>query len=142
MEALRTSATVGTAGVACALLIGKLIATTAAVGSGAPGGVVSPSLAVAGGAALASFVALDAFGVQLGGSKWDGILIAMAVGVAISVRSPLVALVMVAEMAGDARVLPLTALAVGVAIALDRAVDHVQRIAGKPVPIALHDEDG
>jgi CIC family chloride channel protein len=142
MEALRASATTGTAGIAFALLIGKLVATTAAVGSGAPGGVVSPSLAVAGGAALASFLALDLLGIQLGGSKWDGILIAMAVGVAISVRSPLVALVMVAEMAGDARVLPLTALAVGVAIALDRVVDHVQRIAGKRVPIALHDEDG
>ena len=142
MEALRTSATMSTAGVAVALLIGKLIATTAAVGSGAPGGVVSPSLAVAGGAALVSFVALDALGVQLGGSKWDGILIAMGVGVAISVRSPLVALVIVAEMAGDARVLPLAALAVGVAVALDRAVDHVQRSTGKPVPTALHDEDG
>lgn len=141
MEAVRTSATTGTIGVALALCLGKLVATSASIGSGAPGGVMSPSLAVSAGAALGSFLLLDGLGVHLAGSRWDGILIAMAVGVAVSVRAPLVALVLLAEMSGDLRLVPLSALAVAVAVGLDRLVDRTRRSGGHRVPARLHDED-
>jgi H+/Cl- antiporter ClcA len=98
-------------------------------------------LAVAAGAALGSFVVLDALGLHLGGSRWDGILIAMAIGVAVSVRAPMVAVVMLSEMTGDFRLLPLSALVVALAVLLDRRLDRRRRRAGHHVPATLHDED-
>lgn len=138
MEALRTSATTTTASVALALLLGKLVATSAAIGSGAPGGVVSPSLAVAGGAALTWILVLDALGVQLAGARWDAVLVAMSVGVAVSIRSPMVAVLMVPEMSGDLRLVPVTAVVVSVVVLLDQLVVRRRRsgLSG-----GLHDED-
>ncbi|MDO8388878.1 MAG: chloride channel protein [Actinomycetota bacterium] len=141
MEAVRASATTATAGVAVALVLWKLIATSAVVGAGAPGGVMSPSLAVAAGAALATFLALDAAGWRLGGSRWDGMLVAMAIGVAVSIRSPLVAVVMVAEMTGDVRVLPMSAFVVAVAVLLDRAVERRLPAARRTAHERVHDDD-
>lgn len=141
MEAVRSTATTATAGVALALCLGKLVATSATIGTGAPGGVVSPSLAVSAGAALGAFLLLGELDLHLGGSLWDGILIAMAIGVAVSVRAPLVAVVMLSEMAGDFRLLPLSALAVVLATGLDRLVDCHLRARNHLVPATLHDED-
>lgn len=141
MEAVRSTATTATAGVALALCLGKLVATSATIGSGAPGGVVSPSLAVSAGAALGAFVLLDSLGFHVTGARWDGILIAMTIGIAVSVRAPLVAVVMLSEMSGDFRLLPLSALVVALATGLDRLVDRHLRTRGHRVPPTLHDED-
>ncbi len=113
MEAIRYGVTDATLGVALALLIGKTIATTASIGSGAPGGVFSPSMAIAAGAALLSYTLLQRYGVVLPGSSWDGMLAAMAIGIAVGTQTPLVGIVAVSELAGDIRLLPICALSVG-----------------------------
>ena len=112
MEAIRRGLTGATIGLAVALLVGKIVATTAALGAGAPGGVFSPSMAVAAGAALLCFETLDRLGVSLPGSHWDGMLAAMSVGIAVGTKTPLVGVVVVAELAGDVRLLPLCAASV------------------------------
>lgn len=134
MEAIRTAATGPTVALALALLAGKLVATTFAIGAGAPGGIVSPSLAVAAGAALTTYHAAAELGITLGGSWWDGALVVMAVGLATSVRSPLVAIVMVGEMAGDLRIVPLSALTVGACYLLDAGVARLQAV---PLPLLV-----
>ncbi len=132
MEAIGRAATGPTVTLALVLLVGKLVATTFAIGAGAPGGIVSPSLAVAAGAALTTYHAAAELGLTLPGSWWDGMLVVMAVGLAASVRSPLVAIVMVAEMAGDLRLVPLSALIVGACYLLDAGVAHLQ---AAPLPL-------
>lgn len=145
MEAIRQAATEPTVALALALLAGKLVATTFAIGAGAPGGIVSPSLAVAAGAALTTYHAAAEIGLSLPGSWWDGMLVVMAVGLATSVRSPLVAVVMVAEMTGDLRLVPLNALIVGACYLLDCGVARLQAVplpllTGNPRRIVLDDD--
>lgn len=132
MEAIEQAATGPTVALALALLVGKLAATTFAIGAGAPGGIVSPSMAVAAGAALTTYHAAAELGMTLPGSWWDGALVAMAVGLAASVRSPLVAVVMVAEMTSDLRLVPLSALIVGACYLLDAGVARLQAV---PLPL-------
>lgn len=141
MEALRHASTGAGVGLALALAIGKLAATTATLGTGAPGGVLSPTLAVSAGWALLCVLGLEAVGVPLPGSHWDAMLVAMAVGVAVGLRSPLVAIVLVPEMVGDLTLLPITAVAVGAAVLLDHAIDVRRRSHGEAVPATLHGED-
>ncbi|MDH4074412.1 MAG: chloride channel protein [Acidimicrobiia bacterium] len=145
MEAIEQAATGATVALALTLMAGKLVATTFAIGAGAPGGIVSPSMAVAAGAALTTFHAVAELGVTLPGSWWDGALVAMAVGLAASVRSPLVAIVMVAEMTGDLRLVPLSALIVGACYLLDSGVARLQAVplpllAGNASRIVLDDD--
>jgi CIC family chloride channel protein len=132
MEAIRRGADLKTAtiGLALALCLGKLLATTAALGSGAPGGVFSPSMAVASGAALLCFEGLAKAGVTLPGSHWDGMLAAMSVGIAVGTRTPLVGIIVVAELAGDARLLPVCALSVGGAWLIEKVVQRVRDRSG------------
>ncbi len=140
MEAIRKGVTGATVGLALALCVGKLIATTASIGSGAPGGIFSPSMAVAAGAALLCFEGLAKAGVELPGSHWDGMLAAMSVGIAVGTRTPLVGIVVVAELAGDVRLLPVCVLSVGGAKLIEMAIQRLKHIRlGKPseVPVAL-----
>ena len=62
MDALREVPVAATYSLAAALLIGKIVGTTAALAAGTPGGVISPSMAVAGGAALFIALAVDSAG--------------------------------------------------------------------------------
>jgi hypothetical protein len=73
------------------LVVGKLIDTTAALGAGAPGGVLSPTMGVAGGTALLVLLAGDSFGAGVE-HPWDATVAAVAIGVAVGMRSPLVAI--------------------------------------------------
>lgn len=131
MEAIRqgapspTAVTGATIGLALALCLGKLIGTTASVGSGAPGGVFSPSMAVASGAALLCFEGLTKVGVTLPGSHWDGMLAAMSVGIAVGTRTPLVGIVVVAELAWDIRLVPVCAFSVGGAWLIEKGVQRL-----------------
>ncbi len=129
LEALRRGPTSATVTLGLALLIGKLVGTTAALGSGAPGGVLSPTLGVAAGCAL------------LIDNRWEAMVAAMAVGVAVGMRSPLVAVFLIPELLGDYwLVLPLVVI-VGVAYVLDRGIDKLVRRLGRVIPAGVYDED-
>lgn len=120
LEGLRYSATTITIAAGLALCVGKLFASSAAIGTGVPAGIFSPSLAVAGGAALATVRALEHLGVSSNGTTWTVMLAVMPVGIALGLRAPLVALFVVTEMSGDLRLLPVSALVVLFVVGLDR----------------------
>ncbi len=110
MEALRAASTDTTVSVALALALAKLAATAATLRLGVPGGVFSPSLAVSAGWALLAFIGLEAVGFDLPGARWDGMIAAMAVGIAVGLGSPLLAAVVIPEMVGNVSLLPVCAL--------------------------------
>lgn len=142
MEAIRLAATGPTLGLAAVLVFAKLAATSATIGSGAPGGLMSPSLSVAAGAALLSLHALGGLGVTItDAQRWDVMIALMAIGVAVSVQSPLTAVVLVPELTGDARLLPLAASAVLVAMSFESALVRRRALAAVAQPALLHDED-
>lgn len=138
MEALRESAVRTTITVALAMGLVKMLATAATLGSGLPGGVFSPSLAVSAGWALAAYAGLSELGLHLPGSRWDGMLAAMAVGVAVSLRAPWLGAVVVAEMSGDYRIMPICAVC---ALAAHWLNTHADRRANPTVTV-VHDDDG
>jgi len=91
------------AGLLTLLVLAKIIATAATVGSGAPGGVLGPSVFIGGaiGAALGALgMALfpDSFGEPL---RQSLIPVGMAGVLAATMRTPLAAIVIVAEMTGS-----------------------------------------
>ena len=142
MEAIRLAATGPTLGLAAVLVFAKLAATSATIGSGAPGGLMSPSLSVAAGAALLSLHALGGLGVTItDAQRWDVMIALMAIGVAVSVQSPLTAVVLVPELTGDARLLPLAVSAVLVAMSFESALVRRRALAAVAQPALLHDED-
>jgi CIC family chloride channel protein len=140
MEALQRGPVAATSTLAVALVVGKLVGTTAALGAGAPGGILSPTMAVAGGTALLVLLAANSLGVGVA-HPWDAMVAAMAIGIAVGMRSPLVAIFLIPELLGDyTLVLPL-AVVVGVAWLLDRSLDGVIRRIGAVVPSGIYDED-
>lgn len=140
MEALQRGPVAATSTLAVALVVGKLVGTTAALGAGAPGGVLSPTMAVAAGTALFVLLAADSLGVGVT-HPWDAMVAAMAIGVAVGMRSPLVAIFLIPELLGDyALVLPVVVV-VGAAWLLDRALDRVMLRIGAAVPSGIFDED-
>lgn len=142
MEAIREGFAKATVGLALALCVGKLIATTASIASGAPGGVFSPSMAVAAGAALLSYEAFTKAGVTLPGSHWDGMLAAMSVGIAVGTRTPLVGVVVVAELAGDVRLIPVCAASVAVAKLIEVSADRLRLVRRIEPPVDTVSVDG
>lgn len=140
MEALRAASDDATVTLALGLLVGKLIGTTAALAAGAPGGVLSPSMGVAGGAGLLTLLAAEHLGLG-GGHLWEAVVACMAIGVAVGMRTPLVAIVLVPELLGDYRLIVPIALVVGAALVIDRLLDRIVRGAGAAVPSGIYDED-
>jgi chloride channel protein, CIC family len=143
MEAIRLSATGATVALVFALAFGKMFATAAAVGSGAPGGVFSPSMAVAAGWALLTFEAMHGLHIGLPAPVWSGVIAALAVGIAIGLKSPVVAVFAVPEMTGDLRLLPAIAVVVAVAVGLRwLAREVLTRGRARPeLPSVIHNED-
>jgi chloride channel protein, CIC family len=91
------------AGLLTLLVIAKIVATAATIGSGAPGGVLGPSVFIGGavGAALGALgMALfpDSFGDPL---RQSLIPVGMAGVFAATMRTPLAAIVIIAEMTGS-----------------------------------------
>jgi CIC family chloride channel protein len=129
MEALQRGPEAATLTLALALMVGKLVGTTAALGAGAPGGVLSPTLAVAAGCAL------------LVDDRWEAMVAAMAVGVAVGMRSPLVAVFLVPELLGAYRLVLPIAVVVGMAYVLDRGIDVLVARFGRFIPTGVYDED-
>lgn len=137
MDGLRTVPVSATVGLAVALVVGKIVGTTAALAAGAPGGVISPSMAIAGGAALLVALGADAAGLAVD-HPWDIVVAAMVVGVAVGLRSPIMAPLLVAELLGDYTLVPALAVVALAAYAIDRLVDLVTR--SRPSD-KVHDED-
>ena len=126
MDLIRRGAVESTLAVGALLLLGKLVATLACLGSGAPGGVFSPSLAIAAGAGLMMYhVPFIAHLVPNTDARWDAMLVLMSVAVVIGTRSPLTAILVVPELAGDWRLLPVTVAAVGITLLLDDVASHL-----------------
>ena len=140
MEALQRGPTAATLSLALAMVVGKLVGTTAALGAGAPGGVLSPTMAVAAGSALLVFLALDGLGLSVD-DRWEAMVAAMAVGVAVGMRSPLVAVFLVPELLGSYWLVLPIAVVVGVAVVLDRAIDIAALRLGRLIPAGVYDED-
>lgn len=138
MVSTRADAAVG---LALSLAVVKLLATSAAVGSGAPGGVITPSMTVAAGWALVAIAGAEALGIPTG-SHWDAAVAAMTVGIAVGMRSPILAAVLVPELTGDLSLIPIAALIAAGAWSLNRGIDRIVVRAGNRLPIDLHDEDG
>lgn len=144
MEAIRSSATGATVGVGFALLLGKLAATATALESGAPGGLFSPAMAVGAGGAILTFHAFNGLGLTFDG-RWDAMIAAMAVAVAVATDAPFTAIVVVAELTGDYRAMPIISLAVGVALVIRhvprrlhaRALDRHAPVGGVAQPHGL-----
>ena len=142
MEALRYAAVGPTVTIAIALSIGKLIGTTAALGSGAPGGAISPSLSVAAGTALLAVFGLDSLGLHPdNGVIWGAMVASMAVGVAVGLRSPVLAVMLVPEFVGDYTFLPLIAVVVIVGRLIDLGLDRVISRLATPVPDVIYGDD-
>ena len=140
MEALRESSAEITVTVALSLALVKLVATTAALGAGAPGGVLTPTITVSAGWAALTLMAVDGLG-WWNGEVWDGMLVAMAIGIAVGLRSRLVGMVMVAEMTGQIGLLPVFAVVVPVAWLLDHGIDRALAARGWRLPDRVYDED-
>ena len=144
MEAIRSSATGATVGVGFALLLGKLAATATALESGAPGGLFSPAMAVGAGGAILTFHAFNGLGLTFDG-RWDAMIAAMAAAVAVATDAPFTAIVVVAELTGDYRAMPIISLAVGVALVIRhvprrlhaRALDRHAPVGGVAQPHGL-----
>jgi CIC family chloride channel protein len=140
MEALRHGSVEVGWRLALALLVGKLVGTAAALGAGAPGGVLSPTIGIAAGGALMAVLTAQSMGVGID-HPWDAMVMAMGVGVAVGMRSPLGAVFLIPEMLGDYTLVPVMAVVVGMAALLDRGLDWAIRRVNRVVPTGVYDED-
>jgi CIC family chloride channel protein len=112
-----------TIGLVALLLAGKMIATTASVASGSPGGVFTPTLLIGGATGFLYAHGLSAVGVPIG-SPGSYALVGMAAATAAAVHAPLLASVMIFELSGDyAIVLPLV-LATAIATLTSRQIQR------------------
>ena len=101
------------------LLLGKVLATTASVSSGSPGGVFTPTLLLGGAVGFLFGSALSALGLGVG-PPGGYALVGMAAAIAATTHAPLMASVMIFELSGDYAVaLPLM-LATALATLLSR----------------------
>lgn len=140
MEALRHGSVGATLTLAIALSVGKLIGTTASLGAGAPGGVLTPTISISSGTALLTLLAVDSLGLAVT-HPWDAMVAAMAIGVAVGLRSPLVAVFLLPEMLGDYTLVAPIAVVVALAVVLDRGLDRLVLRFGEHVPTGVYDED-
>jgi chloride channel protein, CIC family len=140
MEALRHASVEGTLTLALALTVGKLIGTTASLGAGAPGGVLTPTISVASGCALLSLLGAESLGFALE-HPWDAMVAAMAIGIAVGLRSPLMAAFLIPEFLGDYTLVPAIGLIVMLAVGFDRGLDRFVVFVGQRVPRGVYDED-
>jgi CIC family chloride channel protein len=89
-----------TVGFVALLLVGKMIATTASVSSGSPGGVFTPTLLIGGATGFLYAHVLSASGLSVGPSGGYA-LVGMAAATAAAIHAPLLASVMAFELSGD-----------------------------------------
>ncbi len=138
MDALRGASISSTVALALALSVGKLIGTTSALGAGAPGGVLTPTITVSAGFGLLTLLAVDGLGLDVS-HPWNGMVAAMAVGFTVGLRSPVGAIFLIPELVGDYRLVPVIAMVVAPAWLLDRALDRALGHFGAGVPDRAYD---
>jgi H+/Cl- antiporter ClcA len=99
-------------------------------------------MGIAAGFALLSVLGLEQFGLDPAhGVVWGVMVAAMAVGVAVGLKSPLLAIVLVPELAGDYTLLLVIAVVVLAATVVDLGLDRVIRRFGPLVPDVVYDDD-
>lgn len=125
---------------ALAVSVAKLAGNTAAFAAGAPGGVLTPTMTIAAGATLLTIVGLHAIGV---GPiyVWGAVALGAAAAIAVGLRSPFTAILLIPELTGSIRLIPATAAVVALAVLIDRGIDHAGLKRGRPLA-TVHDEDG
>jgi H+/Cl- antiporter ClcA len=134
MDAIRRSATQATFAVAAALLVAKLVATMAAIAAGVTGGVFAPSLAIGSGAAMTTVLVLGKVGFGVDGLAWDTIAATMAVTVLVTMRAPLVAVFVVAEVCGDWRLVLVSGAVTGLVLLAERLLPSLAPAATSQEP--------
>lgn len=123
MNALSLTAAEPVLWAAVGLAVFRVAGMLAALAAGVPGGVILPTMAITAGWGLLTMLAVEWVGYDLPGTHWDGMILAAAAGVAIGLRAPLLAVVLVPEMVGDYSLLPAAAFVVLLAVGVDRGVD-------------------
>ena len=140
MDALRGGSVATTVTLALALSVGKLIGTTSALGAGAPGGVLTPTITVAAGFGLLTLLAVDGLGADVS-HPWNGMVAAMAVGFTVGLRSPIGAIFLIPELVGDYRLVPVIAMIVAPTWLLDRGLDRAIGHFGASPDDQVYDAD-
>ena len=108
-----------------ALIAVKIVATSASVASGVPGGIFTPVLLVGGGVGLSWAHALTRLGIAPGLSPGSYALVGMAATAAASLHAPLTAAVLVFELSGDYPIVLPLLVATVVATAASRLLGSV-----------------
>ena len=140
MDALRGASVTTTVALALALSVGKLIGTTSALGAGAPGGVLTPTITVSAGFGLLTLLAVDGLGVDVS-HPWNGMVAAMAVGFTVGLRSPIGAIFLIPELVGDYRLVPVIAMIVAPTWLLDQGLDRAIGHFGASPDDKVYDAD-
>jgi chloride channel protein, CIC family len=104
------------------LLFAKLLATTASVSSGSPGGVFTPTLFMGGALGYATGAFLSVCVSAPVGAAAGYALVGMAAAIAATSHAPLMAAVMVFELSGDYGIVLPLAISTAVATAASRAM--------------------
>jgi H+/Cl- antiporter ClcA len=124
-----------------AMVLAKLVGALATFGSGAPGGALTPTIVVGGGAGLAVAMLAERLGWATPGT-WTIVVLGGAAAIAVGLRAPLTAVVLLPELTGSYALVPACAVVVLLAVAFDRSLDAAERRWGGKVPVVVHDEDG
>lgn len=143
LQSLRASSLGLTVPLALGLCVGKLVGTTASLGSGAPGGALTPTIGISAGAAMLVLLMLSRVGLDLGSHvTWAVIVGAMAIGVSTGLKAPLMAVFLIPEMVGEYWLVPFVALVVLVGAGLDRLIDRRVGVSRPDVADPIYDADG
>jgi CIC family chloride channel protein len=121
-----------------AVLVFKVIATVVTIGSGAIGGVFTPSLFVGAAVGCLFGYAAQAWLPALGDTTAFAVT-GMAAFLAATIHAPLTATVVVVEMTGDLQRLPPAMLGVVVAVALSRLLRERSVYSDSLKPVATQD---
>ena len=125
-------------GMVALLMITKLVATTASVSSGAPGGVFTPILLVGGGAGVLVGAALEQLGAGPLAPAGAYALVGMAAATAATTHAPLMAAVMAFELSSDyAIALPLALATAITAIASAKRAARPDADGGCAIAVSL-----
>lgn len=124
-----------------AMVLAKMTGALATFGSGAPGGALTPTIVVGGGAGLAATMLAERLGWGTPG-VWTIVVLGGAAAIAVGLRAPLTAIVLLPELTGRYALVPACGAVVLLAVAIDRSLDAAERRWGGRVPVGVHDEDG